>query len=60
MKKIKLINLLDGMFMVNKHTTKPIIKDVKNWKKKNKSSAFLRSYARDECTRSLKREVMNL
>ena len=36
MKKIKLINLLDGMFMVNKHTTKPIIKDVKNWKKKNK------------------------
>ena len=36
MKKIKLINLLDGMFMVNKHTTKPITKDVKNWKNKNK------------------------
>ena len=36
MKKIKLINLLDGMSMVNKPTTKPITKDVKNWKKKSK------------------------
>ena len=35
-KKTKPINLLDGMSMENKHTTKPITKDVKSWKNKSK------------------------